>query len=53
MNGLLNVASSSKMNMKDIKDLSRKMGITVNDIVLAATSVAFKKYFNRHAASSG
>jgi len=31
--------------MKDIKDLSKKAGCTVNDILMSATSAAFKSYF--------
>lgn len=45
MSGKLNCASSSKMTMKDIKDLSKKMSCTVNDVVMSATSVAFRDFF--------
>lgn len=31
--------------MKDIKDLSKKAGCTVNDILMSATSAAVKNYF--------
>ena len=45
MTGVTSAASSSRIPMKDIKDLSKKAGCTVNDILLSATSAAFKNYF--------
>jgi NRPS condensation-like uncharacterized protein len=45
MTGNVNVSSSKNLSMKQIKDLSKKLGITVNDILMCATSSAFKEYF--------
>jgi hypothetical protein len=45
MNGTIHASCSSRIPMKDIKDLSKKAGCTVNDILMSATSAAFKSYF--------
>jgi hypothetical protein len=45
MTGNVNVSSSKNLEMKKIKDLSKKLGVTVNDILMCATSAAFKEYF--------
>mmetsp|Transcript_1953 Transcript_1953/g.3388 ORF Transcript_1953/g.3388 Transcript_1953/m.3388 type:complete len:359 (-) Transcript_1953:686-1762(-) len=45
MSGLLNCASSSRLDFREIKKLSKLKKVTVNDIVMGATSVAFKQYF--------
>ena len=45
MNGTVYASCSSRIPMKDIKDLSKKAGCTVNDILMSATSAAFKSYF--------
>ena len=45
MNGVICASSSSCISMKAIKDLSKKAGCTVNDILMSATSAAFKSYF--------
>lgn len=42
MTGIINASASSRISMKEIKDLSKKAGCTVNDILLSATSAAFK-----------
>jgi NRPS condensation-like uncharacterized protein len=31
--------------MKKIKELSKKLGVTINDVVMCATSCALKEYF--------
>ena len=45
MTGKINATSSKKIPIIDIKDLSKKNGCTVNDIVMIATSAALKQYF--------
>jgi hypothetical protein len=45
MKGELNCATSSRMHIADIKSLAKSKGVTVNDIVLSATSVAFNQTF--------
>jgi len=45
MKGVINCSTSGKISMKDIKDLGKKVGCTINDIMLCATSTAFKQYF--------
>ena len=45
MQGVINASTSNKISMQDIKDLSKKVGCTVNDIMMCATSTAFKNYF--------
>jgi len=44
MTGNLNVSSSKNLEMKQIKDLSKKCGVTVNDILMCATSSAISEY---------
>jgi len=44
MTGKLNLASSDILSVPKIKALSKKLGITINDIVLSATSTAMKEY---------
>lgn len=45
MEGKLNVASSKRMKIKEVKDLSKKLGCTVNDLFMSAVSSALKDYF--------
>ena len=45
MTGSLNCSSSKNINMKDIKELSKKLGVTINDVVMSATSCSLKEYF--------
>lgn len=45
MTGIINVSSSKIFQMVEVKDLSKKLGVTVNDMLMSATSCAFKKYF--------
>ena len=40
MKGNLSVSSSRNLQTQDIKDLSKKCGITVNDVLMCATSSA-------------
>ena len=43
--GNINCTSSKNIELQKIKDLSKKLGVTINDIVMCATSSAFKQYF--------
>jgi len=45
MNGDISVATSPMLNMKEIKDLAHKLGITINDLVCCALSRSMKQYF--------
>jgi len=45
MTGTINASCSKRISMQEIKDLSKKVGCTVNDILMSATSAAFKEYF--------
>lgn len=45
MNAVMNHSVSKRYPTADIKDLSKKVGVTINDILMSATSSAFKKYF--------
>lgn len=45
MTGNLNCSSSKQINMKSIKELSKKLGVTINDVVMCSTSCALKEYF--------
>ena len=44
MTGTINCCSSKMMEMPKIKDLSKKLGITVNDLLVSATGAALKDY---------
>ena len=41
----MNCASGSRIPMKDVKDLSKKLNCTINDLFMSSTSAAFKAYF--------
>ena len=43
--GEMNCASSSVLKLQEIKDVSKKLGITINDLVSSSISVALKKVF--------
>jgi NRPS condensation-like uncharacterized protein len=44
MTGKLSISSSRKMKTADIKSLSKKSGVTINDIVLLSMCSSLKKY---------
>ena len=48
MKGVICASASQRISMKNVKDLSKKVGCTVNDILMCATSTAFKSYFKMH-----
>ena len=39
------VSSSPKYKLKEIKDLSKKLGVTINDVLMTALSTSLKQYF--------
>ena len=45
MTGIISASASKRISMAEIKGLSKKVGCTVNDILMSATSAAFKEYF--------
>lgn len=45
MKGIINASTSTRISMQEIKDLSKKVKCTVNDILMSATSAAFKEFF--------
>ena len=46
MTGNLNLASSKVLSVKEMKVVSKKSGITINDIVMSSMSTALHEYFN-------
>ena len=45
MTGNVNVSSAKNVDMQELKELSKKVGVTVNDILMCATTSALKEYF--------
>ena len=45
MTGEINCSTSNKIDLKELKDLSKKLKLTINDVVLSATSKAVQEYF--------
>jgi len=45
MTGIINCASSKELNLIEVKALSKKLGVTINDIVTTAVSTTLKKIF--------
>ena len=45
MTGRVNVATSPFFHFTEVKDLSKKLGVTINDIIMCALSVSIKEYF--------
>ena len=39
----MNCSSNNQFKLKDIKDLSKKIGITINDLVTSSISVSLKR----------
>ena len=44
MTGNVSVSTSPKYKLKEIKDLSKKLGITINDLIMCALSTSVKQY---------
>lgn len=45
MTGNVNVSTAKNIDMQELKDLSKKIGVTVNDVLMCATTAALKEYF--------
>lgn len=45
MTGEINVATSPVFQLAEVKDLSKKLGVTINDVVCCALSTSLKQYF--------
>jgi len=45
MTGVINCSSSKELKLDEVKILSKKLGVTINDIVTTALSVTLKKIF--------
>ena len=46
MTGVFNCASSNELDMREIKKLSKRVGVTINDIVTCSISTAMKDFFD-------
>ena len=44
MTGIINCTSSPILDMRKFKDLAKKLGVTVNDVLVSATGAAVKDY---------
>lgn len=44
MTGKLSISTSRKMKLADIKSLSKKSGVTINDVVILSMCSSLKKY---------
>jgi len=44
MTGKLSISTSRKMKFSDIKALSKKSGVTINDVVILSMCSSLKKY---------
>lgn len=44
MTGKLSISTSRKMKLSEIKSLSKKSGVTINDIVILSMCSSLKKY---------
>ena len=45
MTGVINCASSKELNLIEVKALSKKIGVTINNIATTAVSKALKTFF--------
>ena len=45
MSGKIVVSTSPKFYFPKVKALSKKLGVTINDVVMCALSTGFKEYF--------
>jgi len=41
----MDAATSKKMDMVALKNLSKKLGVTINDVVMSSASLALREYF--------
>ena len=48
LSGVTNVASSNVIDLRLLKALSKTMGVTINDVVTSALSVAMNTLFKKH-----
>jgi hypothetical protein len=46
--GEMNCASSSVLKFQEIKEVSKKLGVTINDLVSSSISVSLKKVFEEN-----
>lgn len=44
MGKVTNCHSSKPFTMVEIKELTKKLGVTINDVIMCATSTAIKQY---------
>ena len=47
MKGVLNVNTAKKIDMKCLKDLSKKLGVSINDVLVSSTTSALKQLFKQ------
>ena len=47
MQGIITASTGKKINMKEYKDLSKKLGVTINDILVSSTAAALKDLFKK------
>lgn len=45
MDGKINVATTPKIKMSEVKALSKRLGVTINDVMLCSLSASFSQYF--------
>lgn len=48
MNGLLNCRATRELSFTDIRHMSKKLGVTINDVVTCAISAAMKQLFKEN-----
>jgi len=48
MTGIMNCKSSRELHFHKVKACSKYLGITINDLVMSALSVAFKRLFKEY-----
>jgi len=48
MNGIYNCKSSRELHFQKIKVLSKHLGMTINDIVISALSIAIRRLFKEY-----
>jgi NRPS condensation-like uncharacterized protein len=53
MTGKLSISSSRKMKTSEIKSLSKKSGVTINDIILLSMCSSLKKYLKDKGDNAG
>lgn len=45
LSGIINLSCNSDLLLKDVKSLSKKLGVTINDLITTAVSMSLKKIF--------